>query len=59
VREVLTHLAADTGGAGSVLDGRPVVIDRDYVLAAIGLLAGEHPAAAEELAAALVRGRAV
>src|SRR3954463_2991821 len=43
VREVVARLSSDAGGAGSVLDGRPVVVDRDYVLAAVGLLAGEHP----------------
>jgi uncharacterized protein (TIGR01319 family) len=31
-----------------------VVVDRDYVLAAVGLLAGEHPAAAARLAARLL-----
>ena len=46
VQELLARLAEDTGGAGSVVDGRPVVVDRDYVLAAVGLLAAEHPAAA-------------
>jgi uncharacterized protein (TIGR01319 family) len=55
VRQLLTRLAGDTGGAASVVDGRPVVVDRDYVLAAIGLLAAEHPAAAAGLAEALVR----
>ncbi|HEV7187124.1 MAG TPA: glutamate mutase L [Blastococcus sp.] len=46
---VVARLAADRGGAGSVLDGTPVVVDRRYVLAAAGLLAGEHPAAAAGL----------
>jgi uncharacterized protein (TIGR01319 family) len=52
VREVVERLAADAGGAGSVLSDRPVTVDRDYVLAAAGLLAGEHP----EAAAGLVQG---
>jgi len=32
-----------------VLAGTPVVVDRAYVLAAAGLLAGEHPQAAAGL----------
>jgi MutL protein len=56
VDRVVARLAADTGGAGSVLNGRPVVVDRDYVLAAVGLLAADHPAAAAELAGGLVAG---
>jgi len=51
---VVARLAADRGGAGSVLSGTPVVVDRQYVLAAAGLLAGEHPTAA----AGLLRGLA-
>ncbi len=46
------RLAADAGGAGSIVSGTAVVVDRRYVLAAAGLLAAEHPAAA----AGLVRG---
>jgi hypothetical protein len=46
---VVARLAADRGGAGSVLRGTPVVVDRRYVLAAAGLLAGEHPEAAAGL----------
>jgi uncharacterized protein (TIGR01319 family) len=46
---VVARLAADRGGAGSVLTGTPVVVDRRYVLAAAGLLAAEHPAAAAGL----------
>ena len=49
VAEVVARLAADRGGAGSVLTGTPVVVDRRYVLAAAGLLAVEHPAAAAGL----------
>jgi uncharacterized protein (TIGR01319 family) len=54
VRDVVGRLASDAGGAGSVLGGRPVVVDRDYVLAAVGLLAGEHPEAAARLARRLL-----
>jgi uncharacterized protein (TIGR01319 family) len=46
VEGVVTRLAADRGGAGSVLSGAEVVVDRRYVLAAAGLLAADHPAAA-------------
>ena len=48
-------MAADAGGAGSVLRGTPVIVDRSYVLAAAGLLAAEHPAAATALARELTR----
>jgi hypothetical protein len=50
---VVARLAADRGGAGSVLDGTPVVVDRQYVLAAAGLLAADHPVAAAGLLRAL------
>ena len=43
---VVARLAADRGGAGSVLTGTRVVVDRRYVLAAAGLLAADHPEAA-------------
>ena len=57
VDRVIARLADDSGGAGSVLQkGRPVIVDRDYVLAATGLLAVEHPEAAAGLAAGLVAG---
>jgi uncharacterized protein (TIGR01319 family) len=46
---VVARLAADRGGAGSVLSGTSVVVDRRYVLAAAGLLAAEHPDAAAGL----------
>jgi uncharacterized protein (TIGR01319 family) len=46
---VVARLAADRGGAGSVLTGTRVVVDRRYVLAAAGLLAAEHPEAAAGL----------
>jgi uncharacterized protein (TIGR01319 family) len=42
---VVARLTADRGGAGGVLAGAEVVVDRDYVLAAAGLLAAGHPAA--------------
>ncbi len=42
---VVARLAADRGGAGGVLSRTQVVVDRDYVLAAAGLLAAGHPAA--------------
>lgn len=46
VEAVLARLSTDTGGAGSVVTGTTVVVDRRYVLAAAGLLAGDRPAAA-------------
>jgi uncharacterized protein (TIGR01319 family) len=46
---VVARLAADRGGAGSVLARARVVVDRCYVLAAAGLLAAEHPQAAAGL----------
>jgi uncharacterized protein (TIGR01319 family) len=51
VDAVVARLAADAGGAGSVVSDTTVVVDRRYVLAAAGLLAAEHPTAAEELLA--------
>jgi uncharacterized protein (TIGR01319 family) len=55
VDRVIARLAADTGGAGSVVGGTPVIVDRRYALAPIGLLAADHPDAAAALAADLVR----
>jgi hypothetical protein len=55
VEQVISRVAADAGGAGSVVSGAPVVVDRRYVLAAIGLLATEHPEAATALAQHLLR----
>ncbi|MGY1824197.1 glutamate mutase L [Geodermatophilus sp. SYSU D00079] len=49
----LPRLAADRGGAGSVLAGADVLVDRRYVLAAAGLLADGHPTAAAGLVATL------
>lgn len=46
VDAVVARLAADAGGAGSVVTGTTVVVDRRYVLAAAGLLAGDRPEAA-------------
>jgi uncharacterized protein (TIGR01319 family) len=46
---VVARLAADRGGAAGVVAGTSVVVDRRYVLAAAGLLAGEHPDAAAGL----------
>ncbi|WP_116449370.1 glutamate mutase L [Blastococcus litoris] len=54
VDAVIARVAADAGGAGSVLRDTPVVVDRRYVLAAVGLLAAEHPDAAAVLARGLV-----
>ncbi|HET6391800.1 MAG TPA: glutamate mutase L [Blastococcus sp.] len=51
----IARVAADAGGAGSVLAGTPVIVDRSYVLAAIGLLAAEHSDAATALARELAR----
>jgi uncharacterized protein (TIGR01319 family) len=49
------RLAGDRGGASGVLAEARVLVDRRYVLAAAGLLAGEHPGAAEGLAGSLLR----
>jgi hypothetical protein len=49
VDAVVSRLAADHGGAGSVLAGTAVAVDTRYVLAAAGLLAAEHPEAARAL----------
>ena len=56
VAAVVERVAADRGGAGGVLSGAAVVVDRRYVLAAAGLLAGDAPAAAAGLLADLVPG---
>jgi uncharacterized protein (TIGR01319 family) len=56
VDAVVARMAADRGGAGGVLADTEVVVDRDYVLAATGLLAAEHPAAAAELVRRLLAG---
>jgi uncharacterized protein (TIGR01319 family) len=54
VDQVVGRMAADAGGAGSVLNGTPVIVDRRYVLAAVGLLAADHPDAAVALASGLL-----
>jgi len=54
VDAVLARLAADRGGAAGVLTRTQVVVDRDYVLAAAGLLAAGHPAATSGLLGRLV-----
>jgi len=56
VQQLVDRVAADAGGAGSVVHGRPVVVDRDYVRAATGLLAVEHPEAAVALVSGLLQG---
>ena len=56
VAAVVQRVGADRGGAGGVLAGTDVVVDRRYVLAAAGLLAGDAPAAAAGLLAELVPG---
>jgi uncharacterized protein (TIGR01319 family) len=53
VDAAVQRIAADGGGAGAVLAGTDVVVDRRYVLAAAGLLAAEHPATAAGLLRAL------
>jgi uncharacterized protein (TIGR01319 family) len=54
VKDAVTRLAADRGGAGSVLTDTEVVVDRRYVLAAAGLLAADQPHAAAGLARSLL-----
>ncbi|GAA4741135.1 hypothetical protein GCM10023328_22910 [Modestobacter marinus] len=56
VDAVVQRVAADRGGAGSVLAGAQVVVDGRYVLAAAGLLAGDAPAAAAGLLTGLLDG---
>ncbi len=46
---------ADVPGGWQLPEHPRVVVDTDYVLAAVGLLAADHPAAAERLALTLVR----
>ncbi len=53
----VARLGADRGGAGSVVASGEVVVDRRYVLAPAGLLAAEHPTAAEALVAGLLPAR--
>lgn len=51
---VLAGLGGDAAQGWLVPDRARVVVDRDYVLAAAGLLAGDHPRAAAGLAASLL-----
>nr|WP_202889718.1 glutamate mutase L [Actinopolymorpha rutila] len=53
-RKVAATGLAGAGGHGRLLPERPdLAVDRDYVLAAVGLLAPDHPDAAAALAARL------
>jgi uncharacterized protein (TIGR01319 family) len=54
VEAAVARIAADRGGAGGVVSTAEVVVDRRYVLAAAGLLAGPHPAAAAGLVGTLI-----
>ena len=57
VRRVLLPSTGDAFDGGWQLPRDPrVVVDRDYVLAAAGLLAEEHPVAAHRLVSVLVAG---
>ena len=52
---VLAHsIGPDVPGGWQLPEHPRVVVDADYVLAAVGLLAAEHPVAAERLALTLV-----
>jgi hypothetical protein len=53
---VVGRLAAGRGGAGSVLAGSEVLVDRSYVLAATGLLTADRPEATAGLARGLLAG---
>ncbi|HSK26506.1 MAG TPA: glutamate mutase L [Jiangellales bacterium] len=53
-RAALTPLLADRAGGWKVPEHAPVAVDRQYVLAAAGLLAAEAPVAAARLATSLV-----
>jgi len=53
---VVARVAEDRGGAGGVLAGTEVVVDRRYVLAAAGLLGGDVPTAAAGLLRDLLPG---
>jgi uncharacterized protein (TIGR01319 family) len=54
VLRAMARVAEDAGGAGTVVARTPVLVDRSYVLAAVGLLAAEHPGAAAALAGGLL-----
>jgi hypothetical protein len=51
---VVARLATDRGGAGGIVAGARVVVDRRYVLAAAGLLAADAPDAAAGLVGTLL-----
>jgi hypothetical protein len=55
VADRVLHAVVGTHADGWQLPEHPrVVVDRDYVLAAVGLLAEEHPSGAARLAARLL-----
>lgn len=54
-RVLAGSVGADLPGGWQLPEHPRVVVDADYVLAAVGLLATEHPAAAERLALTLAR----
>ncbi|SDT26789.1 glutamate mutase L [Actinopolymorpha singaporensis] len=55
-RRVVATGLAGAGGHGRMVPERPeLAVDRDYVLAAVGLLAPDHPGAAAALAARLAQ----
>jgi hypothetical protein len=53
-RAAVAPLLADAAGGWKVPEHAPVAVDRQYVLAAAGLLAAEAPVAAATLATSLV-----
>ena len=53
-RAVLAPLLVDHAGGWKVPEHAPVAVDRQYVLAAAGLLAAEAPVAGATLATSLV-----
>jgi uncharacterized protein (TIGR01319 family) len=55
-QRVLAGLVGEVEGGWQLPRAARVVVDRDYVLAAAGLLAGTHPKAAYRLTRALVAG---
>ncbi len=56
VRRVLLPATGEHDGGWQLPRAPRVVVDHDYVLAAAGLLAGEHPEAAYRLVQGLARG---
>ncbi len=53
---VLASVTTDVGGGWRVPAGARTVVDRAYLLFAVGLLADDHPATSQALAAAVVAG---